>query len=145
MNVEKAIISFGEKQFNTIEFEGGSLIDLAHHLILISQPKLEIKLTEERKTQFVIEASNAYVKSSTAWDAVEFTKLYVEMATEKYFAIERANHAYNLAVLAYEEKLKVFKERSDIFVEIQNAAFDFLENENEILFIDEVLTLTSAQ
>jgi hypothetical protein len=89
--------------------------ELAHELIRLAQPKLEIKLTEERLAQFVREASHAYVKSKSAWDAEEFTKLYVEMSTEKYFAIERANHSYNSMVLAYEAKVALLKLQLDKF------------------------------
>lgn len=107
MKIEKAIIIFDNN--DEVEYPEMKATDLAHAIILKAQPKLDIKLTDERRDQFIRDAAKAYLESRTAWDAEEFTKLYVQMATEKYFAIERANHSYNEAVLAYEAKIKELK------------------------------------
>lgn len=106
MKIEKATIEF---ETGIVQYPEMKATDLAHELIRFSQPKLEIKLTDERREQFIMEASKSYIESKSAWDAEEFTKLYVKMATEKYFAIERCNHAYNEMILAYEEKIKDLK------------------------------------
>lgn len=108
MKIERAII---ELEKETLTFPEMDIIGLAHLLISYAKPQLEIKLTDERKEQFIRDAAKAYLESRTAWDAEEFTKLYVQMATEKYFAIERANHSYNEAVLEYSKKIQELQEQ----------------------------------
>lgn len=144
MEIEKGIIKFSDTL--TVDYPKMKVIDLAHALILLAKPQLEIKLTDERKEQFIRDAAKAYLESRTAWDSEEFTKLYVQMATEKYFAIERANHAYNEMILAYDAKIKELIPYAVLFAKIQNDAIDYVnEAVSDEEFINQVLDRTSAQ
>jgi hypothetical protein len=122
MNIVKANVEFENRVH---KYSGMTVIELAHELIRLAQPKLEIKITDERIAQFTRDAAKAYIESRTAWDAEEFTKLYVRMASEKYLAVERANHAYNEMILAMMNPIAEISDSE--MLAIQNEALEFVK------------------
>lgn len=112
MKVEKATIVYIHEGLEiTLEHSNMEMKDVAHALIELDQPQLDIKVTDERRQRFRDEAKKAFIKYKGNLDFDSFVALSEEKDVEKFFAVERCNHNYNVMVMAYEEKIKALKQQ----------------------------------
>lgn len=113
MKIEKATIVFslfGKE--TTIEYLNMPAKEIAHALIELAQPQLEIAIPESQIEKFRNEAKRDYMGSTkifTDFDA--YQELYVRLKIGEYERLEHAKQAYNEAVIAYEEKIKSLKQQ----------------------------------
>lgn len=110
MKVEKVLVTYiQDGAVVVLEHLNMEMKDVAHALIELAQPKLDIKVTDERRKRFRDEAKKAFIKYKGNLDFDSFVALSEEKDVEKFFAVERCNHAYNEMVMGFAPmKKKVF-------------------------------------
>lgn len=90
----------------TLEYPEMKIKDLAHELIEIAQPSLDIAVTDAKIEEFHREAKKEYINSKVFNDYDAYVDLYVRMKTDAYIRLEHAKQAYNDAVLNYSKLIK---------------------------------------
>lgn len=113
MKVESALVKYIHEGMEiTLEHFNIEMKELAHALIELAQPQLEIAIPESQIEKFRNEAKRDYMGSTkifTDFDA--YQELYVRLKIGEYERLEHAKQAYNEAVIAYEEKIKSLKQQ----------------------------------
>jgi hypothetical protein len=92
-----------------LDFPQMPVKDLAHELIEIAQPKLEIAITESQVKGFQDEAKKEYMKTKLFNDFEAYIELYTRLKIDAYIRLEHAKQAYNEVVLAYSNQIKELK------------------------------------
>jgi hypothetical protein len=108
MKVIKAVI---ELESAELLFENVSIKDIAHELIQLSQPKLEISVTDQQVQKFQAEAKKDYMESKTFNDFDAYAELYTRLKIDAYIRLEHAKQAYNEAVMAYSKQIQELKSK----------------------------------
>lgn len=109
----KAVITLDNG--DEILYDNMQLKDIAHALIELAQPKLEVVITDEIKRDFKKQSREKYLNTDgifIGWTAYE--SLSVEMKIDFYIRLEHAKQAYNDMVLAYSEKTETLKKEIEI-------------------------------
>lgn len=102
MKIKSAIVTLDAQGTETkIEYPPMKVKDLAHELINLSQPQLDIVVSDEIIERFKKEAKKDYIKSNTFNDFDTYLELFVRLKVDTYIRLEHAKHAYNSLVLEY--------------------------------------------
>lgn len=113
MKIEKATIVFslfGKE--TTIEYLNMPAKEIAHALIELAQPELDIVIPESQVEKFKVDAKRDYMNSTKLFTDFEaYQELYVRLKVNEYVRLEHAKQAYNEVVMAYEEKIKSLKQQ----------------------------------
>lgn len=101
--VIRAIVEFEDGQ--EIEYNNIGTCKLAHELIELSTPKLNMAITQAMKDRFIELAKTAFIKDRSGISIDHYVPLWVDKEVEKHFAIERCNHSFNEMVKAKIQKV----------------------------------------
>ncbi len=92
-----------------LDFENIPVKEIAHALIDLAQPKLEISVTDQQVQKFQAEAKKDYMESKTFKDFEAYVELYTRLKIDAYIRLEHAKQAYNEAVMAYSKQIQELK------------------------------------
>lgn len=101
--VIRAIVEFEDGQ--ELEYNNIGTCKLAHELIELSTPRMDMAITQAMKDRFIELAKAAFIKDRSGISMEHYVILWVDKEVEKYFAIERCKHAYNEMVKAKIQKV----------------------------------------
>ena len=111
MKVKKVTVILAEEIIETtLTYNDINLKDVAHKLIEIAQPELEIAVSETQIEKFRQDAKRDYISSDVQFVGHEaYVDLYVRLKIDSYIRLEHAKHAYNEMVLAYSKQIETLK------------------------------------
>lgn len=102
MKIKSAIVTLRVQGTDTkLEYPPMKVKDLAHELINLSQPQLDIVVSDGTIERFKNEAKKDYITSNTFNDFDAYLELYVRLKVDTYIRLEHAKHSYNSMVLEY--------------------------------------------
>lgn len=112
MKITKATVLILREGLGTAELSYSDILvkDLAHALIELAQPKLEIAVSDEQIKRFQDEAKKEYMQTKLFTDFDAYVELYTRLKIDAYIRLEHAKQAYNDMVLAYDKLIKSKKE-----------------------------------
>lgn len=94
-----------------LEYANIEAKELAHLIIELAQPKLEIAVTDEQIKRFQAEAKKDYMESKTFKDFDAYVELYTRLNIDAYIRLEHAKQAYNEAVMGYTKVIQELKSK----------------------------------
>jgi hypothetical protein len=112
MKVEKATILLrNDAAETTLEYLNIPMKELAHALIELAQPKLDIVIPESQIEKFKADAKRDYMNSTKLFTDFEaYQELYVRLKKAEFIRIEHDKQAYSEVVMASAPmKKKVFQ------------------------------------
>lgn len=116
MKATKATLTYEQDgEEITVTYPDMQVKDIAHAMIELAQPKLEIVVSESQIERFRQEAKKLYNDhpglfiSYSAYDPL--IDLIVQLKTEAHIRLERSNQSYNEAVMAYSKMVEELTEQ----------------------------------
>lgn len=102
MKIEKTTIIFEQDNtMNTLEYLNMPAKEIAHKLIELAQPELDIVIPESQVEKFKQDAKRDYMNSTKLFKDFEaYQELYVRLKKAEYIRIEHNKQAYYEAVMA---------------------------------------------
>lgn len=118
--IKATILIDSDDTETTLEHANIELKELAHLLIEIAQPKLEIAVSETQIEKFRDDAKREYIRSTVQYIGYEaYIDLYVQLKIDSYIRLEHAKHSCNEVIMAYSKK---FKEMQNQIKELKNQS-----------------------